>query len=56
MSCGEATAEAQRIGPVGEQLDVRETAAERPEIPRAVDVRHGLEQADDADREQRRRR
>ena len=53
MSCREATADTQRIGPVREQLDVRKTAAEWREVPRTVDVRHGLEQADHADREQR---
>ena len=53
MRCGKATAGTQRIGPVGEELDVRETAAEQREVPRAIDVRQRLEQADDADRQQR---
>jgi hypothetical protein len=53
MSCREATSDTQRIGPVGKQLDVREIAAEGREVPGAVDVGQGLEQADDADREQR---
>lgn len=45
-----ATADAQCVGPVGEQVDEREAAAERREIPRTVDVRQRLEQADHADR------
>src|SRR6185369_3046352 len=51
-----AMAGAQRVGSVGEQLDVGETAAERDEVPGAIDVGHGLEQADDAPREQHRER
>ena len=47
---------AQRVGSVGEQLDVGETAAERDEVPGAIDIRHRLEQADDAPREQDRER
>jgi hypothetical protein len=49
-------AAAQRVGSVGEQLDVRKTAAERDEVPRAVDIRQVLEQAHDAPREQHRER
>ena len=56
MRCRKAMGGPQRIGPVGEQLDVRETAAERREIPGAVDVGHSLEQADHAHREQHRDR
>jgi hypothetical protein len=43
----------QSIGPVAEQLDVREAAAKGREVPWAVDVGQRLEQADDADRQQR---
>lgn len=53
MCCWEATPGPQGSGSVPEQLDVREPAAERREIPRAVDVGQRLEQADDADRQQR---
>ena len=56
MRCREATADTQRVGPVGEQLHVRKAAAERHEVPRAIHVRHCLEQSDRADREQRRDR
>ena len=48
----EAMTGAQPIGSVGEQLDVGETAAERDQVPGAIDVGHGLEQADDAPGEQ----
>ena len=53
---GKAMTGAQRVGSVGEQLDVGETAAERDEVPGAIDIRHRLEQADDAPREQHRER
>jgi len=51
-----ATTEPQCIRPVGEQLDVGKPAAERREVPWTVDVRQQLEQADHADRKQRRDR
>jgi hypothetical protein len=51
MRCREAMAGPQGIGAVREQLDVRETTAERDEVPGAIDVGHALEQADDAPRE-----
>ena len=56
MGRREAMSGAQRIGSVGEQLDIGEAAAERGEVPRAIDIRHGLEQADDAPGEQHRER
>ena len=54
MGGGKATSQAQRVGTVAEQLDEGKPPAELPQIPWAVDVRHRLEQADDADRQQRR--
>jgi hypothetical protein len=51
MSRGETAPDTQRVRPVGEQFDEWEAAAERREIPRAVDVRQCLEQADHSDRE-----
>jgi hypothetical protein len=43
MSRREATADTQCVRAIREQLHVRETAAERHEVPRAVDVRQDLE-------------
>lgn len=56
MRRGKAMGGAQLVGSIGEQLDVGETAAERDEVPGAVDIRYGLEQADQAPGEQHRDR
>ena len=56
MRRGKAAANTQCVGSVGEQLDVREAAAECSEVPWAVDVRQRLEQADRAHRQQDRHR
>lgn len=43
MSRREATADTQRVRAIGEQLHERKLAAERREIPGAVDVRQRFE-------------
>lgn len=42
---------AQPVRPIAEQRHDRKVAAERQQIPRAVDVRQRFEQPDDADTE-----